>query len=152
ERLPPSGIRRRAHTRGPRALSAGQGLRAVTPGGRVPSRRGGKVHRGSLPERGRLIRRESATLLALMAPAVAVFAAFFLLPLAQLFLIGGHGRLGWAGYAVVLTEERYLRSFVSTIALAAGVTVFTLSVSGVAGVFLERNRFRGRALLTAMLT
>lgn len=91
-------------------------------------------------------------LVALMMPAAAVFLAFFLLPLAQLLLIGGTGKLGWSAYLAVLTEPRYLRSLIATVLLAAAVTATTLLVSGIAGVFLERNRFRGRALLTAMLT
>lgn len=81
-----------------------------------------------------------------------LFAAFFLLPLAQLVVIGSNGRLGWAAYLAVFTETRYLKSFSVTIALSIGVTLFTLTVSGITGVFLERNRFRGREILTAMLT
>ncbi len=96
--------------------------------------------------------RERIQLAALMAPVAIMFAAFFLLPLAQLVVIGGSGKLGWSAYWAVFTEIRYLKSFGATIALSIAVTFFTLGVSGIAGVFLERNRFRGRALLTAMLT
>jgi putative spermidine/putrescine transport system permease protein len=96
--------------------------------------------------------RERIQLAALMAPGAILFAAFFLLPLAQLVVIGGSGKLGWSAYWAVFTEIRYLKSFGATIALSIAVTLFTLGVSGIAGVFLERNRFRGRALLTAMLT
>jgi len=92
------------------------------------------------------------TLAALLLPAAVVFIAFFLLPLAHLFLIGGTGRLGWSAYTAVLTEPRYRSSLVSTVALAAATTAATLLISGVSGVFLSRNRFRGRALLTALLT
>ncbi|HEX5639896.1 MAG TPA: ABC transporter permease [Burkholderiaceae bacterium] len=87
-----------------------------------------------------------------MLPAGAVFFAFFLLPLANLFVIGGTGALGWAAYAAVLTEPRYLSSLVSTVVLAGATTVATLIVSGISGVFLTRNRFRGREVLTALLT
>src|SRR2546430_6752167 len=45
-----------------------------------------------------------------------------------------------------------LRSLVSTLALSGGVTLATLIISGIAGLFLSRNRFPGRALLVAMLT
>ena len=96
--------------------------------------------------------RERIQLAALMAPVAILFAAFFLLPLAQLVVIGGSGKLGWSAYWAVFTEIRYLKSFGATIALSIAVTFFTLGVSGIAGVFLERNRFRGRDLLTAMLT
>jgi putative spermidine/putrescine transport system permease protein len=95
---------------------------------------------------------ETFTLVALMLPAAIVFAAFFLLPLANLFVIGGTGTLGWAAYAAVLTEPRYLSSLVSTVTLAAATTVATLLLSGVSGVFLTRNQFPGRELLTALLT
>jgi putative spermidine/putrescine transport system permease protein len=52
----------------------------------------------------------------------------------------------------VLTEPRYLSSLVSTVVLAGATTVATLFVSGISGVFLTRNRFRGREVLTALLT
>lgn len=92
------------------------------------------------------------TQIALLLPAAVVFIAFFLLPLGNLFVIGGSGRLGWGAYLAVLTEPRYLSSLLSTVLLAAATTVATLIVSGIAGVFLTRNRFRGRALLAALLT
>ncbi|HVJ59661.1 MAG TPA: ABC transporter permease [Burkholderiaceae bacterium] len=91
-------------------------------------------------------------LTALLAPAALVFIAFFLLPLANLFVIGGSGALGWRAYAAVLTETRYLSSLVSTVVLAGATTVVTLVISGIAGVFLTRNRFTGREVLTALLT
>jgi putative spermidine/putrescine transport system permease protein len=91
-------------------------------------------------------------LTALLLPAAVVFIAFFLLPLANLFLIGGTGKLGWAAYTAVLTEPRYLSSLVATVVLAAATTVATLVISGISGVFLTRNRFRGRDVLTALLT
>ncbi len=99
---------------------------------------------------------DRATLAALLLPAAVVFIAFFLLPLGNLFLIGGTGKLGWAAYTAVLTEPRYLSSLVSTVLLAAATTVATLLISGISGVFLTRfltrNRFAGRDLLTALLT
>jgi putative spermidine/putrescine transport system permease protein len=91
-------------------------------------------------------------LTALLAPAALVFIAFFVLPLTNLFVIGGSGTLGWAAYAAVLTEARYLSSLLSTVVLATATTVVTLVISGIAGVFLTRNRFRGREVLTALLT
>ena len=96
--------------------------------------------------------RERLLLLALMAPAAIVFAAFFLLPLVRLIVIGGTGPTGWSAYLAIVTDARYFRSLVSTVLLSASVTAATLVISGIAGVFLERNRFRGRALVTAMLT
>lgn len=74
------------------------------------------------------------------------------MPLGQLFLIGASGKQGLAAYAAILTQKTYLSSLVSTTALSAGVTLATLLISGIAGVFLSRNRFPGRAVLVAMLT
>lgn len=91
-------------------------------------------------------------LAALIAPVAIVFIAFFLLPLGRLFLIGGSGALGWAAYAAAFTDPLYFRSLASTVLLSAGVTAVTLVISGIAGVFLQRNRFVGRSLLTALLT
>ncbi len=88
----------------------------------------------------------------LLAPAAAVFLAFFLLPLARLALIGGGGPQGWGAYGAALVEPRYLRALLSTIALAAAVTATSVVVSGVVGVFLERHRFPGRDLLRSLLT
>ncbi|MCA3243431.1 MAG: ABC transporter permease [Rubrivivax sp.] len=91
-------------------------------------------------------------LLALMAPAGIFFVTFFLLPLGRLFLVSGQGELGWAVYQHALFEPRYWRSLLSTVTLALVTTVTTLVISGLAGVFLARNRFAGREVLTAMLT
>jgi putative spermidine/putrescine transport system permease protein len=96
--------------------------------------------------------RDVFLLTALAAPAAIVFAAFFLLPLARLFAIGGEGTDGFAAYARFLTEPRYLDALISTIVLSASVTVATLLISGFAGVFLSRNRFPGRSVLVALLT
>jgi putative spermidine/putrescine transport system permease protein len=95
---------------------------------------------------------ENFTLVAMAMPAGIVFVAFFLFPLANLLLIGGSGERGWSAYWAVLLERRYLESLVSTIALALVTTLATLLISCVSGVFLTRNPFRGREVLTAMLT
>ncbi len=88
----------------------------------------------------------------LILPAGIVFTAFFLLPLAQLFLIGAGGKDGLAAYAAIVTDRNYRASLIATVLLSAGVTLATLVVSGIAGVFLTRNRFPLRPALTAMLT
>jgi putative spermidine/putrescine transport system permease protein len=89
---------------------------------------------------------------ALLLPAGVVFLAFFLVPLGQLFLIGGRGPQGWGTYLAVLTDPRYAGSLLSTVALSASVTAATLAIAGVCGVFLSRERFPGRPLLVALLT
>ncbi len=96
--------------------------------------------------------RETGRIVTLLLPAGIFFLAFFLLPLAQLFYIGLSGRQGWAAYAAIVTDRNYFSSLVSTLALAAATTIVTLVVSGIAGVFLQRNRFPGDGALVAMLT
>lgn len=87
----------------------------------------------------------------LLAPALIFFAVFFLLPMGQLFLLGGSGELGWLAYTEVLTNANYLQSMLATLLVALATTVCTLVISGVAGVFLQRNQFWGRSLLTSLL-
>jgi putative spermidine/putrescine transport system permease protein len=96
--------------------------------------------------------RERARLLLMAVPAFVVFAAFFLLPLARLVAVAGQGPEGAANYIAILTHPRYLNSLIATVLLSAGVSLATLVICGIAGVFLERNRFVGRPLLVAMLT
>jgi putative spermidine/putrescine transport system permease protein len=96
--------------------------------------------------------RDRPYLILLMLPALVVFTAFFLLPMGRLALAGGGGPLGVAAYTAIVTEPLYFRSLVSTVVLSVAVTAATLVISCVAGVFLERNHFRGRSLLVALLT
>ena len=63
---------------------------------------------------------------------------------------GGHGGLGV--YATMLTTKRYLESLLYTVLLSSGVTIFTMIISGIAGVFLHRNDFFGKTMMVAMLT
>jgi len=87
-----------------------------------------------------------------MAPAIAISAAFFLLPMARLAVVGGTGRQGLAAYLAFLTTPRYFESLVATIVLSTLVTLATLAIATVAGLFLERNRFPGRDVLISLLT
>jgi putative spermidine/putrescine transport system permease protein len=98
------------------------------------------------------MRRDTQRLLWLLLPAGTFFAAFFLLPLVRLFLVGGGGRGGFLAYASIVTDRTHFLSLLATLLLSAGTTLVTLMVSGVAGVFLERNKFVGRGALMAMLT
>lgn len=98
------------------------------------------------------MRHETRRLILLLLPAGIVFAAFFLLPMARLFFIGGSGKTGWAAYAAILTDPLYLDSLISTLAVAAATTAATLVISGISGVFLQRHKFPGNALLVSMLT
>lgn len=96
--------------------------------------------------------RETPLLLFLIAPAMAVFAAFWLLPIGRLMLLGASGEHGLATYLEVLVTPRYLSTLFLTAALAAGVTAVTLVICVISGVFLARAQFIGRSLLVAILT
>lgn len=88
-----------------------------------------------------------------LAPALALFAAFWILPLAHLVLLGTEpDRNGASGYWTVLTSSAYLSGLVQTTALAAITTVAALVIAGVAGCFLSRHSFMGRSVLVALLT
>src|SRR5580658_3085359 len=87
-----------------------------------------------------------------LLPLAVVTTAFFLLPMARLVIVGAEGPQGLAGYLAILTEPRYRATLVNTVLLAAATTVVTLMVATIAGMFLQRHRFPGRAVLIAMLT
>ena len=87
-----------------------------------------------------------------LLPLAAVTTAFFLLPMARLVLVGAEGPQGLAGYLAILTEPRYRATLINTVLLAAATTIVTLIVATIAGMFLQRHRFPGRAILIAMLT
>jgi len=88
----------------------------------------------------------------MILPAALVFLAFFVLPLVRLVLAGGEGPDGWAGYAIALSDARHLTSLAETLVLSVAVTIATLVLGGIPGLFLARNRFPGRALLVSILT
>jgi putative spermidine/putrescine transport system permease protein len=90
--------------------------------------------------------------LLLAVPALGVFAAFWLLPMTRLLQVGASGPLGARAYLAVVTDPAYLRSLLSTVALSLAVTLATLVLSLVAGIFLQRNRFPGRKLLVSLIT
>lgn len=96
--------------------------------------------------------REAGRLALLMAPAAAVFCAFWLLPMANIAVLGATGPRGLAAYSAIITDSRYFSALVSTVTLSIAVTVATIIICAIAGLFLARNRFPGRGLLTAMLT
>jgi putative spermidine/putrescine transport system permease protein len=87
-----------------------------------------------------------------LVPLALVTAAFFLLPMTRLLLVGAGGPKGLAGYLAILTEPRYRATLINTVVLSAVTTIVTLIVATVAGTFLQRHRFPGRTVLIAMLT
>src|SRR3954468_19315569 len=103
------------------------------------------------PGRSLLMSHRSFVWLCLL-PLAVVTAAFFLLPMARLVVTGAEGPQGLAGYLAILTEPRYRATLINTVLLAAATTVATLIIATIAGMFLQRHRFPGRAVLIAMLT
>src|SRR6201991_3313858 len=87
-----------------------------------------------------------------LLPLAVVTAAFFLLPMGRLVATGAGGPQGGGAYLAILTEPRYRATLLNTVLLAAATTVVTLIVATIAGMFLQRHRFPGRAVLIAMLT
>lgn len=96
------------------------------------------------------MKRHSLALAALAGPATAMFAAFFLLPVAQLVLRSAEG--GGAAYLAILLDARYRQSLLATLGLSAAVTLASLLLGAMTGLFLQRHRFRGRSLLVSLLT
>ncbi|MGX9517634.1 ABC transporter permease [Vibrio mediterranei] len=87
----------------------------------------------------------------LVLPAVIVSCAFFLLPVVQLLqvsLVDG----GAQSYIQILTRPLYLKSLFSTVTLSVLVTVVSLAVATISGLFLTRYEFKGKQLLVAMLS
>jgi putative spermidine/putrescine transport system permease protein len=91
-------------------------------------------------------------LLLCLLPLAVVVIAFFVLPMARLVAVGATGPSGIAAYAAILTEPRYRGTLINTILLSAATTAATLAIATVAGLFLQRRRFPGRAVLVALLT
>lgn len=87
-----------------------------------------------------------------LLPLAAVTIAFFLLPMVRLMIVGATGDLSLRAYAAILTEPRYRATLINTVVLAAATTAASLAIATVAGLFLQRQRFPGRAVLVALLT
>lgn len=87
-----------------------------------------------------------------LLPLAVVTIAFFVLPMLRLMITGVSGPQGFAAYAAILTEPRYRATLINTVILAAATTIISLIIATIAGLFLQRHRFPGRAVLVAMLT
>jgi len=93
------------------------------------------------------------TFVTLCLVPLAIFAfAFLALPIARLILASAEGEAGWAIYWQILQTPRYLSTLLQTVIISLAVTAAALAVSTTAGLFLTRNRFRGRAVLLSILT
>ena len=96
--------------------------------------------------------RTSLHPLLLLLPVAILSGAFFLLPLARLLLISLSGTEGLENYGQILTDSRYLSSLGNTLLLSILVTLATLAIALVCGLFLVRNQFPGKALLISLLS
>ncbi len=91
-------------------------------------------------------------MIVLVLPTAIFFAAFFILPMCRLFLVGGSGATGWSAYAAILANTSYFNALLATFGVALATTLATLIISGIAGVFLQRHKFPGNATLVSLLT
>lgn len=89
--------------------------------------------------------------IAMLAPALAVFSAFWLLPLVALLQASAMPD-AFTAYRGIVSNARYMHSLLATIGLSALVTAATLVVSTVAGLFLSRRDLPGKGVLVALLT
>lgn len=85
-----------------------------------------------------------------VAPAVALFSAFWLLPLAKLAWMPASQ--GFSAYFIVLTEPAYLKSLVQTLLLSMAVVAIAIPVGACVGLSIGRRNFVGKKLLTSVLT
>ncbi|WP_118179278.1 ABC transporter permease [Paraburkholderia phosphatilytica] len=88
---------------------------------------------------------------ALIAPALALFCAFWLLPMGALVGVSANGH-PFDTYRALLANPRYMTSLFATVVLSAAVTAATLMLSLIAGLLLARREFPGKRLLLALLT
>lgn len=87
-----------------------------------------------------------------LLPLAVVVIAFFLLPMVRLIIVGATGDMGISAYAAIVLEPRFRATLINTVLLAAFTTAASLAIATIAGLFLQRHRFPGRALLVALLT
>ncbi|MEN2472148.1 ABC transporter permease [Burkholderia sp. GS2Y] len=89
--------------------------------------------------------------IALLAPALAVFIAFWLLPMVALVQVSADHHF-FSTYGALLTNARYMKSLAATVLLSAAVTATTLALSVISGMLLARREFAGKRTLVALLT
>ncbi|MDR1049792.1 MAG: ABC transporter permease [Deltaproteobacteria bacterium] len=96
--------------------------------------------------------KNKTPLVLFFAPAMTVFAAFFILPLGRLAVESAGGPEGLAIYCRAVSNPRYLKTLLDTMLISVLVACAAVTIGGVTGLFLERNSFRGRAFLVALPT
>ena len=93
-----------------------------------------------------------AFVLTCLTPLLIFSLAFLAFPLVRLFLSSVEGDSGWAVYLDIIRKPRYLNTLVLTVLVSLATTFAALAVSTTAGMFLSRNKFRGRNILLSILT
>ena len=96
--------------------------------------------------------RQQRLLFAAALPALVVFAAFWLLPVSRLVLVGASGADGVAAYFAVLTNAVYRQSLINTVLLSAAASILSVSIAAIVGVYLQRREFSGKRAVVALLT
>ncbi|WP_245391692.1 ABC transporter permease [Salinicola aestuarinus] len=92
--------------------------------------------------------------LIIAAPAVALFLAFWLLPMVKLAGLGATAPTGETAnaYWLVVSEPRYWKSLFNTVGLSLAATLATLIIALPVGRFLARHpSFPGRRVLMSLL-
>ncbi len=87
-----------------------------------------------------------------LTPLLIFSLAFLAFPLMRLFLASVEGDNGWAVYLDIIRKPRYINTLVLTVLVSLATTFAALAVSTTAGMFLVRNKFRGRNILLSILT
>lgn len=99
-------------------------------------------------------RRKNLIALFALMPALVIFCAFWLLPFSRLIVMGAEAdrSSGISAYLTILTHRQYLISLVTTVGISLVVSITAVAIAGIAGFFLARQRFFGKAVLVAILT
>ena len=87
-----------------------------------------------------------------LVPAFVVLAAFFVLPIVRLIPASASSESGWSLYLEVITNPRYSTCILSTILLSLAVTLASIFIGGLTGIFLQRHRFPGRDAVVGIIT
>ena len=87
-----------------------------------------------------------------LIPLLVFSLAFLAFPLIRLFLASVEGENGWSIYLDIIRKPRYLNTLILTVLVSLATTFAALAVSTTAGMFLVRNKFRGRNTLLSILT
>ncbi|SIS41864.1 ABC transporter permease [Neptunomonas antarctica] len=88
----------------------------------------------------------------MMLPVLIITCTFLLIPMFRLVVISISGEDGLMIYWHALSDARYLQSLLDTLFLSVLVTLVTLAIAVISGLFLSRNHFPGKSVLISLLT